>query len=125
MKIYNDTGDGESIVSYTVTNKYLNDAKIFSSTKKEIAQHAFLCWYDIAVYDSEHANISLEMIEAITTKERFRNAMKIGHAPVMLPNFDDVESHVVNDDNKQFIYIVYCDDRKTIWEVINGADINW
>jgi len=126
MKMYNDTGDGEKIVSYTVTNKSLDkNVKVFSSTKKEIAQHAFLCWYDIAVYDGEHENISLEMIEAVTTKDRFRDAMKNGYAPIMLPNFDELESHTTNHSDDQFIYIVYCDDRKTVWDVINGADIIW
>jgi len=126
MKMYNDTGDGEKIVSYTVTNKSLDrNVKVFSSTKKEIAQHAFLNWYDIAVYDGEHENISLEMIEAVTTKDRFRDAMKNGYAPVMLPNFDEFESHTTNHSDDQFIYIVYCDDRKTVWDVINGADIIW
>lgn len=126
MKMYNDTGDGEKIVSYTVTNKNLDrNVKVFSSTKKEIAQHAFLNWYDIAVYDGEHENISLEMIEAVTTKDRFRDAMKNGYAPVMLPNFDEFESHTTNHSDDQFIYIVYCDDRKTVWDVINGADIIW
>jgi hypothetical protein len=126
MKMYNDTGDGEKIVSYTVTNKSLDkNVKVFSSTKKEIAQHAFLNWYDIAVYDGEHENVSLEMIEAVTTKDRFRDAMKNGHAPIMLPNFDEFESHTTNHSDDQFIYIVYCDDRKTVWDVINGADIIW
>ena len=126
MKMYNDTGDGEKIVSYTFTNKSLDkNVKVFSSTKKEIAQHAFLNWYDIAVYDGEHENISLEMIEAVTTKNRFRDAMKNGYAPVMLPNFDEFESHTTNHSDDQFIYIVYCDDRKTVWDVINGADIIW
>lgn len=126
MKMYNDTGDGEKNVSYTFTNKSLDkNVKVFSSTKKEIAQHAFLNWYDIAVYDGEHENISLEMIQAVTTKDRFRDAMKNGYAPVMLPNFDEFESHTTNHSDDQFIYIVYCDDRKTVWDVINGADIIW
>lgn len=126
MKMYNDTGDEEKNVSYTFTNKRLDkNIKVFSSTKKEIAQHAFLNWYDIAVYDGEHENISLEMIEAVTTKDRFRDAMKNGYAPIMLPNFDDVENYIVDCSDEQFIYIVYCDDRKTVWDVINGDDINW
>jgi len=109
MKMYNDTGDEEKNVSYTFTNKRLDkNIKVFSSTKKEIAQHAFLNWYDIAVYDGEHENISLEMIEAVTTKDRFRDAMKNGYAPIMLPNFDDVENYIVDCSDEQFIYIVYC-----------------
>ena len=133
MKMYNDTGDGEKNVSYTFTDKSVSDTlkafrlnlKFFSSTKEEIAQHAFLNWYDIAVHDGEHENISPEMIEAVTAKDRFRDAMKNGYAPIMLPNFDELESHTTNHSDDQFIYIVYCDDRKTVWDVINGADIIW
>jgi len=43
----------------------------------------------------------------------------------MLPNFDDVENYIVDRSDEQFIYIVYCDDRKTVWDVINGDDITW
>jgi len=133
MKMYDNTEDEDKNVSYTFTDKSVSDTlkafrsnlKFFSSTKKDIAQHAFLNWYDIAVYDGEHENISMKMIEAVTTKDRFRDAIKSGYAPLMLPNFDDVENYIVDRSDEQFIYIVYCDDRKTVWDVINGDDITW
>lgn len=128
MEMYNDTRNGEKIVSYTVTDKNSsNNIKVFSSTKKDIAYNAFLNWYDIAVYDGEYENLSTQIVESITTRNRFRAAIKDGLASIMLPNFSDIENYVADADggDEEFIYIVYCDDRKTVWDVVNGADITW